>query len=1845
MGDEVSTTAGERRRAVLPDGSILYLNQNSRVKLTAPRQINLIAGEVFVEVVPQRAEEQFTVKTPTGEVAGSQSQFAVRREAAGTGVVVTRSRVKVSGIHDPVVAGQELVPGAIKAVTGSRASHALGWVRDLMAGAESALVPASKYAGGALVALDPNGQEAKLSLRKFHIDVHIEDGFARTTIDQTYFNHEPTRLEGTFYFPLPADASLSRLAMYVDGQRMEGGMVERDYARQVYESILYRQRDPALLEWVDGTTFKMRVFPLEPRQEKRIVLSYSQRLPSLYGQEQYRFPAGHTLESVRDWSFHARINNGAPFHWSSPSHTLKATEEGADLLLDAAEKNVKPDRDVVVFLSDREGGAEPGQKQGIARFSSAEHEGAKYLMVRYRPNLPGGLDRQRRDWVVLFESSGDRDPLLARAQVEIIRSLLAQAEPEDNFAVLTAGTRVRGFGDAGGINSPAGQEFFPSPGLKAWAREKLMPVTPQNVESAVGFLESAHLIGALDLGNALAEAAPVLKAAKNPWLVHVGSGIAAMGERREQELIQRIPQGARYVGIGVGKRWARNFMKAAAEQTGGYFTQINPDEPISWRTFDLVATLNTPRLLNVTVTADPPECQFLTDTGSVAQGEEFWAVARLGPETKNLPETLRITGVVDGKPFAESLRVQNVAEHADYLPRTWTKLEIDRLLSEFSREPQASAAEGAKDRLKSKIIDLSKSMYVMTPFTSLLVLENEDMYVQYKVDRGRKDHWAMYGCPAKMPIVYEPLPGMPADLGEAAKGRKPTVEQLVQTIHIRNPLNFFDKPQESAEEVFRRSSTSQEAVRAYYRDMAMKVRGRTYPVADLVIPIETSVSPPATLAQVEQLRINASFARAVPPFGGYPGATPMSMPAGRRFDNWSMGLRLDEQPRRPEGGRVGRIYIAGNTVRGHPSSPMQNFDLFSLAGKERATMGLEAKIAPATLFSPRDSRTGSLLFGVGDFDSAGGGGTPDIQGQVQETSGQSQLSLQDLGTLLYDRPSFKGDDRFFYDLVAYAPGMNTSWADIQSVLETEGEVDPHALPGRIDTEARKLIDQARAAGWQTYTFPKPGLGKSDNFAVTFDSRGRFAYERTLPPGIRERVVCDGRTLLHLYPDIGIGARRTVSRFHRLELAAMIPWVLPPAEDLAHGADLKLVDERTVAIVPHESKVQSSESKVQPKAKTIEVHLVFGNDGRLAERRIMEMPGKKTLYRQICQTDGVVKLLDAEGKELAVQKGMLASDKAPDLRPDTENLVVLPLPYRSREQVKKALKIENKRNEDLRFDDALVLFAAELAAQNSEALKVFRESFHGRDQRQLGFYVLLAAAGQNLDAEHADVLSDHPNEPLAQYLALYSSPVLRKHASQWAVVTGQWPRGFLHDLAVTHALYQHWQSNKAAKNPQADRERALDYIRNTPLCISPQRRGEIQRGAVFGWGLLCLLQDRAGKDEKFHAALAEAFSWFEEVPGLAYAARYEHARSLWKAGRNDEARKRFQELYEKTLEQDQLPPIDADFRQALAADGEAPWSSLVRKTAGRLIKHKRRPAVLALAWQCWQLDDQPLANEMLTRAIEDIAEDKERLPMRVAGLAFFMETGQWAEGDQLLEKLLADHPETAKWRDGETAAEMRGFADSPSRRFALSGLWRLGGQIAEHRDMKARELECLEQALEAEYQEQPEVVNLKAVREDYEKLLDAYQQLAVAMVTLKIQPPADFRAKVIRTADRWRALDSDATTACESAARILQTLGDRDLVWDYLTTPVALHPAEAEPWRDLAQTLSRKGDLELADRAYQAAFEAEPTNAQILWDRARNLRQAGKTIEAQKIYRQLADGKWSPQFQWVQAQARRQVEGK
>jgi len=746
VGGKLETKAGERQRVALPDASVLYVNQSTSVTLTDRRRIDLERGEVFVEVAKDAGA--FLVHTPTREVTATGTKFAVRSAAAGTSVVVAQGTVEVSGIAGALTAGQQLAFGDIAASSSPRASHEIEWTRELMAAAESPLVPASKYAGGSLVAVDPYGEQAKLSLRKYHIDVHIEDGFARTTIDQTFFNAENFQLEGTFYFPLPPDAQLSRLAMYVNGDLMEGGMAERDFARQTYERIRYAHRDPALLEWVDGSVFKMRVFPLEPRQEKRIVLGYTQKLPSLYGSTSYRFPGGHTMGTVGEWSFSGRIRNANGVIAVSPTHpNMTVRREGGDIVLSDNAKSIKPDADVVVELTRPAGES--------VRWSGVTHDGHRYLMLRYRPELPSRAVRERRDWVFVFESSGARDALVARVQADIVKTLLQNAEHGDTFALLTAGTRVR-----------------------ALSPERL-PVTPSNVERAAAFLDSTHLIGAMNVQNALTESSSFIQDAANPHLVFVGSGVASLGEQKAENLAKLAPSPAKFVGVAVGKRWSRPFLKGAAEATGGYFTQINPDESVAWRGFELAATLNTPRLLNVEVESG---AKFLAFGNAVAQGEEIAAVTRL-EAGKPLPASLTVRGTLDGQSFERVIPVLKVADDAGYLPRAWAKLELDRMI--------------AADEKRDDIVKLSKEMYVMTPYTSLLVLENEAMYREFKVDRGRKDHWAMYPCPAKVPVVYEPDPNHPLTLEDAKKlaaATKPHENVVRQSLIVRQPAPVLAWP-------------------------------------------------------------------------------------------------------------------------------------------------------------------------------------------------------------------------------------------------------------------------------------------------------------------------------------------------------------------------------------------------------------------------------------------------------------------------------------------------------------------------------------------------------------------------------------------------------------------------------------------------------------------------------------------------------------------------------------------------------------------------------------------------------------------------------------------------------------------------------------------------------------------------------------------------------------------------------------------------------------------------------------------------------------------------------------------
>ena len=653
LGETLTTGPREKRRVTLPDGSVLSINEQSTVTIVGPRRIKLLAGELFVEVVPaglsgdggpNANHDRFVVETPKREVTALGTKFVVKAEGQATNVIVTQGKVQVSGVAEVVEVGHELITdlagsNSVEMRPARRSAYVVEWVKDLMAAAGSLVVPTSEHAGGTITVVDPQGQEMKLSLRKFHVDVHIEDGFARTTIDQTYFNHTWQQLEGTFRFPLPADASLSRLAMYVNGTLMEGGMVERDYGRNVFEQIRHTRRDPALLEWVDGSTFQMRVFPLEGRQEKRILLSYTQRLPSDYGKSVYRFPTGHSLEAVRNWSTFVRVKDGAGTKWYSPSHLLESRHVDQDLLIEGREEYSTMDRDLVLELGDETQAASSKSEPVWSRY---EQDGFQYLMLRLRPELKANATRSPRHWIFLIENSADRNTILAETQRQIAKVLLENSEHSDTISIIRAGTQP---------------DLF---------RDKPVDCSLDNVAAALEFLKQVAPIGALDLTQALQAVQSQVTGSRETWIIHLGAGIPVLGERDQTTLLRQLPAKARYVGVAVGKRWSKSFMETAANHSGGHVVQINPDEAVAWRAFDLLSTLNAPRLTEIAVSTvvdkqfpDAPQAtpvEFLRLTNWLSHGQEFAAVARVRIG-EALPNSVVIAGKLNGEAYSQTVTV------------------------------------------------------------------------------------------------------------------------------------------------------------------------------------------------------------------------------------------------------------------------------------------------------------------------------------------------------------------------------------------------------------------------------------------------------------------------------------------------------------------------------------------------------------------------------------------------------------------------------------------------------------------------------------------------------------------------------------------------------------------------------------------------------------------------------------------------------------------------------------------------------------------------------------------------------------------------------------------------------------------------------------------------------------------------------------------------------------------------------------------------------------------------------------------------------------------------------------
>src|SRR5260370_8293185 len=125
----------------------------------------------------------------------------------------------------------------------------------------------------------------------------MREQVAKVQVSQVFQNTGRTTLEAQFAFPMPEEAAISGLTLLVDGREMTGRLHKKEDARRIYEEIVRRQRDPALLEYIGQGLYQTSVFPIPPMAERTVEIRYTQLLKKENGLIDLLLPLGLATHS------------------------------------------------------------------------------------------------------------------------------------------------------------------------------------------------------------------------------------------------------------------------------------------------------------------------------------------------------------------------------------------------------------------------------------------------------------------------------------------------------------------------------------------------------------------------------------------------------------------------------------------------------------------------------------------------------------------------------------------------------------------------------------------------------------------------------------------------------------------------------------------------------------------------------------------------------------------------------------------------------------------------------------------------------------------------------------------------------------------------------------------------------------------------------------------------------------------------------------------------------------------------------------------------------------------------------------------------------------------------------------------------------------------------------------------------------------------------------------------------------------------------------------------------------------------------------------------------------------
>jgi len=705
IGARIATGKGARALVRTGDGAAVFLRGETEIVLLT-HGIELGKGELWLDA-PRSEGDAIEVKLGEDSVRASDAGLSVRRDGDDATAYVARGLAILTspGGRVEVNAGER---GTAHAKDAPKVAPVAFW-QDWTGGMadERAVHGAAGSGAGRIYGIDPfapPGSPARsLGVAKQTVRATLRNGIGETEVDQTFSNPGGQAIEGWYWFTLPADGVVTSFALETNGQLVEGEVIEKREAAAKYAAAVRQAWDPALLEWVDGRSYRARIFPIPASGTRRVVLRYSQLLPTVEGKLRYVYPL-RTAEPVRFDEFALSVDLGDEGPKSTVATSLDATIEPGGRLVTMRRSGFVPQADFQLEL------APPKQAPLRAWRFAAGSDQADYVMLRYAPEIDfASLPPQKGAVVVVVDTSASGDSTARQLRGAEAEAILRALSDEDRFALVAVDV--------------ASTVLYPEKGLA--------PASEQSIAAALERLSEHGGGGATDLGSMFEPALDVLHGSEQPAIVYVGDGAPTSGETSADGLMDRMRRSlagsrARFFAVGVGSDAHHELLGELTRAGGGMYLRVDDAEQATDEALRLTSAIKTPTLTDVDVLFDASLDQpFYSATGKLSRGEELVLLARTH---RALPPKVTIKGRVAGNDVSKEypLTVEG-GVITGYVPRLWAAEYVRRLLG----------SGGPADDNRAKVLDLGLTYGLMTPYTSILALDSEQAYARQGVTRRR----------------------------------------------------------------------------------------------------------------------------------------------------------------------------------------------------------------------------------------------------------------------------------------------------------------------------------------------------------------------------------------------------------------------------------------------------------------------------------------------------------------------------------------------------------------------------------------------------------------------------------------------------------------------------------------------------------------------------------------------------------------------------------------------------------------------------------------------------------------------------------------------------------------------------------------------------------------------------------------------------------------------------------------------------------------------------------------------------------------------------------------------------